>query len=111
MSAYVLPGGGHVAADTTYTVSSRGGPFGAAGQTIPALDRINMADLTSEIFEAKIEDLLNLWVARFGNEWVDLDTLEADQTFTRIYKRLRQTGQLEQHYLTDRARFVCRKPE
>ncbi len=117
MSAYVLPGGGHVAVDNTYTVASRGGPFGnvgtmnAPGGVITDLDRINMADLTSEIFEAKIEDLLNLWVARFGNEWVDLDKLEDDQTFTRVYKRLRQTGQLEQHYLTDRARFVCRKPE
>jgi len=113
--------------DTTTTTSSpyiistsSGGPFGSTGPThtitapggvITDLDRINMADLTSEIFEAKIEDLLNLWVARFGNEWVDLDKLEDDQTFTRVYKRLRQTGQLEQHYLTDRARFVCRKPE
>lgn len=109
--------------DTTngaYSISSLGGPFGSTGPThtltapggvITDLDRINMADLTSEIFEAKIDDLLNLWVARFGNEWVDLDKLEDDQTFTRVYKRLRQTGQLEQHYLTDRARFVCRKPE
>lgn len=103
-----------------YVISSRGGPIGntgpvhtvtAPGGVITDLDKINMADLTSEIFEAKVEDLLNLWVARFGNEWVDLDTLAEDQTFTRVYKRLRQTGQLEQHYLTDRARFVCRKPE
>lgn len=94
--------------------SSNTGPMRtvtAPGGVITDLDRINMADLTSEIFEAKVEDLLNLWVARFGNEWVDLDKLAEDQTFTRVYKRLRQTGQLEQHYLTDRARFVCRKPE
>lgn len=70
-----------------------------------------MADLNSEVFNAKIDDLINLWVTRYGNEWVDLVDIETDEFYLRVYKRLRQLGQLEQHYLTDRSRFVCRKPE
>lgn len=76
-----------------------------------ATDRVSMADLNSEVFNAKIDDLINLWVTRYGNEWVDLIDIEQDEFYMRVYKRLRQLGQLEQHYLTDRSRFVCRKPE
>ena len=97
----------HLGSNTT----SRGGPFGATGQVITQTDRINMADLNSEVFNAKIDDLINLWVTRYGNEWVDLIDIEQDEFYLRVYKRLRQLGQLEQHYLTDRSRFVCRKPE
>lgn len=118
MSDYVLPGGGlTTAVSNTYTTSNTAGPFGTAGQiTAPRgiltdMDRVNMSDLNSEVFSAKIEDLINLWLTRYGNEWVDLIDLESEPTYLLIYKRLRQLGQLEQHYLTDRSRFVCRKPE
>lgn len=72
---------------------------------------ITSEDLKLEVYNAKIEDLVNLWVARFGNEWVDLVDIERENFFMHAYQRLRQLGQLEQHYLTDRSRFVCRKPE
>ena len=72
---------------------------------------VSMADLNSEVFKASIEDLLNLWVTRFGNEWTDLVEIEKDPFFTLAYQRLRQMGELEQHYLTDRSRYVCRRPE
>ena len=91
--------------------TSRAGPFGATGQIITQTDRVSMQDLNSEVFNAKIDDLINLWVTRYGNEWVDLIDIEQDEFYLRVYKRLRQLGQLEQHYLTDRSRFVCRKPE
>lgn len=96
---------------TTGSNTSRGGPFGATGHVVMATDRVSMADLNSEVFNAKIDDLINLWVTRYGNEWVDLIDIEQDEFYMRVYKRLRQLGQLEQHYLTDRSRFVCRKPE
>lgn len=72
---------------------------------------ITSEDLKSEVYNAKIEDLVNLWVTRFGNEWVDLVEIERENFFLHAYQRLKQLGQLEQHYLTDRSRFVCRKPE
>lgn len=86
------------------TVTAPGGVISNAGS-------IDMADLKSEVFDAKIDDLINLWLTRYGNEWVDLVDIEADEFYLRVYKRLRSVGQLEQHYLTDRSRFVCRKPE
>jgi hypothetical protein len=55
--------------------------------------------------------LLNLWLARFGNEWIDVMVLEDDQFYKLAYQRLKQLGEVEVHFLTDRARFVCRKPE
>lgn len=78
-----------------------------------AIDSILRAmDLEKDVFKIPIDTLLNLWVTRFGNEWVDLETvIDGDDFFMNAYKRLKQMGLLEQHYLTDRARYVCRKPE
>jgi hypothetical protein len=64
-----------------------------------------------EAFNAPVATLLNLWLTRYGNEWIDLEDIEKDEFFAIAYKRLKQMGELEQHYLTDRARYVCRKPE
>jgi hypothetical protein len=64
-----------------------------------------------EAFNTPINTLLDLWLTRFGNEWIDLEDIEKDEFFSIAYKRLKQMGELEQHYLTDRARYVCRKPE
>lgn len=73
---------------------------------------IRAMDLEKDVFKIPIETLLNLWVTRFGNEWVDLEAvIEGDDFFMNAYKRLKQMGLLEQHYLTDRSRYVCRKPE
>jgi phosphosulfolactate synthase (CoM biosynthesis protein A) len=68
-------------------------------------------DLEKDVFKIPIDTLINLWVTRFGNEWVDLETIDNDDFFVNAYKRLKQLGHLEQHYLTDRAKYVCRKPE
>lgn len=73
---------------------------------------IRAMDLEKDVFKIPIDTLLNLWVTRFGNEWVDLEAvIDGDDFFMNAYKRLKQMGLLEQHYLTDRARYVCRKPE
>jgi hypothetical protein len=64
-----------------------------------------------EAFKTAVATLLNLWLTRYGNEWIDLEDIEKDEFFAIAYKRLKQMGELEQHYLTDRARYVCRKPE
>jgi hypothetical protein len=78
-----------------------------------SIDSILQAlDLEKDVFKIPIDTLLNLWVTRFGNEWVDLEAvIDGDDFFLHAYKRLKQMGLLEQHYLTDRARYVCRKPE
>ena len=67
--------------------------------------------LHHEAFEVPLDTLQDMWLHTFGNTWVDLEAI-ADDTFFKIAaERLRTTGRLESHYLTDRARFVCRKPE
>ena len=71
---------------------------------------VNMEDLESLPFSTPIETLLNLWVARYGNEWVDVKDVLAEEFYGLTYKRLKAMGKLETHYLTNKARFVCRKP-
>jgi hypothetical protein len=91
----------------------------ATGEEIARLSKwgtidsiLQALDLEKDVFKIPIETLLNLWVTRFGNEWVDLEAvIDGDDFFLNAYKRLKQMGLLEQHYLTDRARYVCRKPE
>ena len=77
---------------------------------ITNMDEVSMKDLQSEAFNTPIDTLIDLWLTRYGNEWVDMDKIEGDEFYVLAYKRLKSLGQLETHYLTDRARFVCRKP-
>ena len=51
----------------------------------------------------------DLWDVRWGNNWVCLETIEADAFFSKAYKAMREAGEIETHYLTDRARYVCRR--
>ena len=108
--AYIVPSGisrMHISSNGAMAIGSQ-----------PSLSRdsinhmlVSMADLDSDVFNAKVETLVDLWLARYGNNWVDIDEVERDKTFVLIYKRLRSMGKLEVHFLTDRAKFVCRKPE
>ena len=72
---------------------------------------ITSAMLESEAFNVPVNRLIDVWVARFGNKWIDLETLEGDEFFSHAFKRLKQLGEVEVHFLTDRARYVCRMPE
>lgn len=109
-------GGYTVATTNTSPNAVLNGPNGSEFARISkwgTIDSILQAlDLEKDVFKIPIETLLNLWVTRFGNEWVDLEAvIDGDDFFLNAYKRLKQMGLLEQHYLTDRARYVCRKPE
>lgn len=90
-------------------------PGGGSAQTFTRTrsmldDGITTKELESEVFEVAVERLLDLWQTRYGDEWVDIDALAAEPFYALVYKRLKAMGRLETHYLTDRARFVCRKP-
>ena len=67
--------------------------------------------LQHEAFDVPLETLQDLLIQKFGHTWVDTESLAEDMFFKIAAERLRSTGRLESHYLTDRARFVCRKPE
>ena len=68
-------------------------------------------DLQKDVFSIPVDRLIDLWCIRFGNAWVNLEDIETDDFFITAYKRLKSLGELEVHYLTDRARYVCRVPE
>jgi len=67
--------------------------------------------LESEAFNVPVDSLVNIWVMRFGHDWVELERIEEDAFFSVAFKRLKQLGEVEVHFLTDRARYVCRMPE
>ena len=70
--------------------------------------RESQTTLLSDIPTAR---LIDLWVARWGHEWVDLLEVTEDQFFQDAYTRMRREGELEVHFLTDRAKYVCRNPK
>ena len=96
--------------------TSTAGPFGATGVlrapkgVITDMNSVTTEDLERDVFNTPLDTLENLWLTRFGNEWVDIATIEDDVTFRLVFRRLYEVRRLEMHYLTDRARFVCRKP-
>lgn len=106
-----LRGGYVYTADITGAVNTLSASNRIRRETPDTVPRINMEDMNSDVFNAKIETLIDLWVTRYGNAWVDLDQVMEDVFYGRVYKRLKTTGELETHFLTDRARFVCRRPE
>jgi hypothetical protein len=95
----------------TITIRDNGVELGRIDKYGHTESVLTMIDLEKDVFKIPIDTLINLWVTRFGNEWVDLETIDNDDFFVNAYKRLKQLGHLEQHYLTDRAKYVCRKPE
>lgn len=72
---------------------------------------VTTAMLESEAFKVPVDNLVNIWVLRFGHDWVELESIEDDAFFSLAFKRLKQLGEVEVHFLTDRARYVCRMPE
>ena len=55
--------------------------------------------------------LIDLWVARWGHDWVDLVDVIEDPFYKDAYDRMRREGELEIHFLTDRSKYVCRNPK
>lgn len=82
-----------------------------SAHNVPPAQVLTHAELQHDAFKIPINTLLDMWLTRFGNDWVDVEELNNDRFFDIAYQRLRSMGKLESHYLTDRARYVCRKPE
>ena len=91
------------------TASHQGGPFG--GSTAAIRNHTNSIELKeNEAYNTSPQTLCDLWLAKWGNEWVDLTAIQDDRFWQVACERLKQLGHVEQHYLTDRATYVCRKP-
>jgi hypothetical protein len=86
-----------------------GGPFGASGSLAPT-PPVRSVLLDSEVFGMPVAALCDLWLVKHGNDWVDADTLMNDSFWALAYARLKSLGELEVHFLSDRSRYVCRKP-
>lgn len=103
---------GAIQGNLTVASSSRitGGPFGAQRLVMPGDTNLRSEILENEVFGLPVARMIDLWVTKFSNDWVDIADLEDDQFWYYVYARLKSLGEVETHYLTDRARYVCRKP-
>lgn len=90
-------------------IVSSGGPFGA-NVGAPIHPTLRSEALESEAFALPVARLVDLWVTKYSNDWIDIAELQDDGFWHHVYVRLKALGEVETHYLTDRARYVCRKP-
>ena len=68
----------------------------------------NSVDIQGAAYETPIDSLSDLWLVKYGNEWVS----NIYENFWEVAaERLHQMGRLEKHYLTDRACYVYRIPK
>ena len=63
----------------------------------------SMTDLDHAVFKTDIETLVNLWIAKYGTDWVDKATVMDDEFFEFTVLRLRSIGRLEEHTIVDPA--------
>lgn len=122
-SATVLPAGSWVTTTSPNTMpvpltvntnqavytTNQGGPFGAAAKPHNFTNSVELKE--NEAFNTDVQTLSDLWLAKWGNEWVDVQEIHDDRFWSIAYERLKQLGMIEQHYLTDRAMHVCRRPK
>jgi hypothetical protein len=56
-----------------------------------------------------LDVLHDLWEARWGNDWVPVELVADDAFFREAYNVMKKAGEIETHFLTDRARYVCKR--
>jgi len=86
-----------------------GGPFGATANPYGYTNSVELKE--NEAFNTDVQTLSDLWLAKWGNEWADIQEIREDRFWSIAFERLKQLGMIEQHYLTDRATHVCRRPK
>lgn len=66
------------------------------------------SELDHAVFKTSIEDLVNLWLARYGSGWIDKQEVLADPFFEWAALRLRTVARLEEHRLQTDNKVVLR---
>lgn len=66
------------------------------------------SDLDHAVFKTPVATLVNLWVARFGDGWVDKKGVQGDEFFEWVAVRLKQMGKLEEHLILEKQQVVVR---
>jgi len=56
-----------------------------------------ITDLDHAVFKTPLDTLVNLWIAKYGSDWVDKEKVLDDEFFEWAALRLRQLGRLEEH--------------
>lgn len=54
-------------------------------------------DLDHAVFKTPVEDLVNMWLAKYGSDWVNKQDVLNDEFYEWAAMRLRAVGRLEEH--------------
>lgn len=65
-------------------------------------------DPKNPAWDASISTITDLWLAKFGNEWVSEDVLNNDTFFSIAATRLYKLNRLERHMVPDKFHSVYR---
>ena len=69
---------------------------------------LNEAALTHEAFDTPIDTLCNLWLAKYGDTWVQKADVIDEEFFSLAAQRLLSLGKMEEYYMSDTGRSVLR---
>lgn len=68
----------------------------------------SISDLDHAVFKTPITTLADLWVARWGEGWVDARDVEKEDFYAWAALRLKKLGYVEEYYVVDKGITVMR---
>ncbi len=66
-----------------------------------AWTHLTEADLSNEAFNTPVETLVNLWLARYGDAWIDKSTVLGEKFFEITAQRLIRLSRMEEYTVID----------
>jgi hypothetical protein len=93
------------------TISTPTGEDVRHGVETPHYGMICMShELEHPAMTATVQEVENLWLQRYGRDWQDSTEVLKDAFFRVAYARLKNLGRIEETYLADKNKAVCRLP-
>jgi len=77
---------------TSQLISNQGGPFGATANPHNYTNSVELKE--NEAFNTDVQTLSDLWLAKWGNEWADIQEIREDRFWSIAFERLKQLGVL-----------------
>ena len=78
----------------------------AARPTYRPFRYLDEASMEHEAFNTPVETLVNLWLAKYGDAWVDKNDVVDEEFFNFAAQRLIKLGKMEEFYIADSGRTV-----
>lgn len=100
------------AANSTLSISNSLHVTGPIYSTaiFPTMMQLRSFDLEHPAYQMSVDTLVDMWLVKYGTDWVDADEVDKDPNYRMMMHRLHQLGKLEHCHLIDKSQHVCRLP-